>query len=31
MASRLPARYRRDFNDIRTFFRLGGLVNDPFR
>lgn len=26
----LPARYRRDLDDIRTFFRLGGLGNDPF-
>ena len=27
----LSSRYRRDLNDIRTFFRLGGLKNDPFR
>jgi arsenite methyltransferase len=26
----LPRRYRRDLDDIRLFFRLGGLRNDPF-
>jgi ubiquinone/menaquinone biosynthesis C-methylase UbiE len=26
----LPATYRRDLDDIRLFFRLGGLRNDPF-
>ncbi|MBL8374151.1 MAG: class I SAM-dependent methyltransferase [Candidatus Accumulibacter sp.] len=26
----LKPRYRRDLNDIRTFFALGGLRNDPF-
>lgn len=26
----LRPRYRRDLNDIRTFFALGGLRNDPF-
>lgn len=26
----LPARYRRDLDDIRFFFRLGGLRGDPF-
>ena len=26
----LPRRYRRDLDDIRIFFRLGGLKNDPF-
>lgn len=26
----LPRRYRRDLDDLRTFFRLGGLANDPF-
>ena len=30
MRKALPARYRRDLDDIRTFFRLGGLGNDPF-
>jgi len=28
---RMPRRYRSDLNDMRTFFRLGGLRNDPFR
>jgi len=28
--SDMPRRYRADLNDIRTFFRLGGLRNDPF-
>ncbi len=27
----LKPRYRRDLNDLRTFFSLGGLKNDPFR
>lgn len=27
----LKPRYRRDLNDLRTFFALGGLKNDPFR
>lgn len=26
----MPARYRSDLNDLRLFFRLGGLKNDPF-
>lgn len=26
----LPRRYRRELDDIRLFFRLGGLGNDPF-
>ena len=26
----LPVRYRRDLDDLRLFFRLGGLANDPF-
>ena len=26
----LKPRYRRDLNDLRTFFALGGLRNDPF-
>lgn len=26
----LKPRYRRDLDDLRTFFRLGGLKNDPF-
>jgi ubiquinone/menaquinone biosynthesis C-methylase UbiE len=30
MRSALPVKYRRDLDDMRTFFRLGGLVNDPF-
>lgn len=30
MRSALPTRYRRDLDEIRTFFRLGGLRNDPF-
>ena len=28
--ARLLPRYRRDLNDMRHFFRLGGLRNDPF-
>lgn len=27
----MPARYRSDLNDMRTFFRLGGLKGDPFQ
>jgi len=27
----LPNRYRRDFAELRLFFRLGGLAPDPFR
>lgn len=27
----LKPRYRRDLNDLRTFFSLGGLKNDPFK
>ncbi|MDZ7592177.1 MAG: class I SAM-dependent methyltransferase [Rubrivivax sp.] len=27
----MPARYRSDLNDMRVFFRLGGLKNDPFQ
>lgn len=27
----LPKRYRRDFEELRLFFRLGGLRPDPFR
>jgi arsenite methyltransferase len=30
LLSGMPARYRRDLNDIRIFFRLGGLDHDPF-
>lgn len=30
MRKALPTRYRRDLDDIRTFFRLGGLKGDPF-
>ena len=30
MRSELPGRYRRDLDDLRRFFRLGGLKNDPF-
>jgi ubiquinone/menaquinone biosynthesis C-methylase UbiE len=30
MAKSLQPRYRRDLNDIRRFFALGGLKNDPF-
>jgi len=26
----LKPRYRRDLNDLRTFFALSGLRNDPF-
>jgi SAM-dependent methyltransferase len=26
----LPSRYRRDLDDLRLFFRLGGLTPDPF-
>lgn len=31
MREDLPGRYRRDLDDMRTFFRLAGLRNDPFR
>jgi hypothetical protein len=31
MRRALPANYRRDLFDLRMFFRLGGLRNDPFR
>lgn len=31
MRNALKARYRRDLDDIRMFFRLGGLANDPFK
>jgi len=27
----MPRRYRSDLNDMRLFFRLGGLKNDPFQ
>ena len=27
----LQVRYRGDLNDMRVFFRLGGLRNDPFQ
>ena len=30
MRRELKPRYRRDLDDLRTFFRLGGLKNDPF-
>lgn len=30
MRRALKPRYRRDLNDLRTFFTLGGLRNDPF-
>lgn len=30
MAKSLQPRYRRDLNDMRRFFALGGLRNDPF-
>jgi len=30
MQKDLKPRYRRDLNDLRSFFRLGGLGNDPF-
>jgi SAM-dependent methyltransferase len=30
MRDALPTRYRRDLDEIRTFFRLGRLDNDPF-
>ena len=29
--SALPRRYRADLDDMRLFFRLGGLKADPFR
>jgi arsenite methyltransferase len=31
MRDGLPRRYRRDLDDLRTFFSLGGLREDPFR
>lgn len=31
MKDALPRRYRRDLDDMRIFFRLGGLAQDPFR
>jgi arsenite methyltransferase len=31
MCVQLPPRYRRDLADLRLFFTLGGLRNDPFR
>jgi ubiquinone/menaquinone biosynthesis C-methylase UbiE len=31
MREALPQRYRRDLDDLRLFFRLGGLKNDPFK
>ena len=30
MRRALPARYRRDLDEIRQFLRLGGLTDDPF-
>lgn len=30
MRKALPRKYRGDLDDIRTFFRLGGLTDDPF-
>lgn len=30
MRAALAPRYRRDLDDLRTFFKLGGLRNDPF-
>jgi arsenite methyltransferase len=30
MRSKLKLRYRRDLDDLRTFFRLGGMKHDPF-
>lgn len=30
LAKALPSRYRADLNDIRLFFKLSGLKNDPF-
>lgn len=30
MRQKLPARYRHDLDDLRFFFRLGGLKGDPF-
>lgn len=30
MRRALPGRYRRDLNDMRTFFKLGGMGGDPF-
>jgi SAM-dependent methyltransferase len=31
MRAALPSRYRADLDDMRLFFRLGGLKGDPFR
>lgn len=31
MRSALPRRYRADLDDLRLFFRLNGLADDPFR
>lgn len=31
MRRALPSRYRADLDDMRLFFRLGGLPSDPFR
>lgn len=31
MRMALPRRYRKDLDDLRLFFRLGGLPEDPFR
>jgi hypothetical protein len=30
MRAELPARIRKDLDDLRTFFRVGGLKGDPF-
>jgi len=30
MRRELPRKYRGDLDDMRIFFRLGGLANDPF-
>lgn len=31
MRKSIPSRYRSDLNDMRNFFRMGGLKNDPFQ
>jgi hypothetical protein len=31
MRRALPRRYRADLDDMRLFFKLGGLPSDPFR
>jgi hypothetical protein len=31
MRRALPRRYRADLDDLRLFFKLGGLPSDPFR